>query len=118
MMGYKKTIFLVLCIMLISLSGCQKEEQISIRGEITSVNMSSDNKIVSILVEGELEEDTFHDKASIKIDNNTRIYIGDAKKKVSADELEEGMIVESIFKGPVAESYPVQAKAKLIRILE
>lgn len=117
-MSYKKLISITLSIMIIALIGCQRNEKVDIRGEITGVDISNDNKIVSIMVEGELEEDTSFDKASIRIDKNTKIYMANTKTKVSTDELKEGMKVEAIFDGLVAESYPVQAKAKVIRILE
>ncbi len=117
-MGYKKIALIALGIIILTLIGCQKEEKIDIKGEITAISKSPDNKIVSILVEGELEEDTSYDKASIKIDTSTNIYIGNLKEKISVDKLKEGITVEAIFEGPVAESYPVQAKAKVIRILE
>lgn len=117
-MNYKKLILIALSIMIIALIGCQRDEKVDIRGEITEINTSSDNKIVSIMVEGELEEDTSFDKASIRIDKNTKIYMANTKAKVSTDELEEGLKIEAIFDGPIAESYPVQAKAKIIRILE
>lgn len=118
MMGCKKIIMLILCTVLLSIIGCQREEKIDIRGEITSVVISDDNKVVSILVEGELEEDTSYDKASISIDESTSIYLVAGKDKISVEELKEGMKVEAIFTGPVRESYPVQATAKIIRIIE
>ncbi|SCG82781.1 hypothetical protein DW1_1208 [Proteiniborus sp. DW1] len=118
MMGCKKIIMLILCTVLLSIIGCQREEKIDIRGEITSVVISDDNKVVSILVEGELEEDTSYDKASISIDESTSIYLLTVKDKVSAEELKEGIKVDVIFTGPIRESYPVQATAKIIRIIE
>lgn len=115
-MNYKKFILIALIIMIITLTGCQKEEKVDIRGSITGINMS--DKITSIMVEGELEEDTSYDKASIKIDNSTKIYIGKTKEKASVEHFKEGIIVEVTFEGPVAESYPVQATAKIIRIVD
>ncbi|WP_352418088.1 DUF3221 domain-containing protein [Proteiniborus sp.] len=117
-MNYKKLILIALGIIAIALAGCQKNEKVDIRGEITGVDISNDNRIVSIMVEGELEEDTSFDKASIRIDKSTKIYMANTNTKISTDELKEGMKVEAIFDGPVAESYPVQAKAKVIKILE
>ena len=117
-MGYKKIFLVTLCILFLTLIGCQKDETIDIRGEITGISKSPDNKIVSILVEGELEEDTSHDKASISIDKSTSIYSATGKDKISIEELKEGMKVEVVFTGPVRESYPVQADAKTIRIIE
>lgn len=117
-MGNKKIALVALCILILALIGCQKDEAIDIRGEITAISKSTDNKIVSILVEGEQEEDTSYDKASISIDKNTIIYLDTGKDKISVEELKEGIKVEVIFTGPVRESYPVQADAKTIRIIE
>ncbi|MFA5523397.1 MAG: DUF3221 domain-containing protein [Tissierellales bacterium] len=117
-MVYKKTILLALSIIILTLIGCQQEEKIDIRGDITEINKSADNKIVSILVEGELEEDTSYDKASISIDKSTSVYSATGEDKVSIEEITEGMKVEVIFTGLVRESYPVQADAKTIRIIE
>lgn len=89
-------------------------EKVDIRGRITNVVNNADN-VEAILVEGELEEDTGYDKASIKITTETEIYKGTTG--ASANELQEGVTVEAIFTGLVAESYPVQATAKVIRII-
>lgn len=117
-MGYKKIFLVTLCILILALIGCQKDVKIDIRGEITGISKSPNNEIVGILVEGELEEDTSHDKASISIDKSTSIYSATGKDKISIEELKEGMKVEVVFTGPVRESYPVQADAKTIRIIE
>ncbi len=102
-------------VLMLNLMGCMKtsnnknEEKIDIRGSITKVLTDDNKKVTGILVEGKVESDTIHDKASVSIDKRT---------KISAKELKEGMKVEVVFNGPVMESYPVQGKAKTIKVIE
>ena len=77
-----------------------------------------DGKIVSaIMVEGKVESDTIHDKAKVGIEKGTKITTGNVGQKLSANELKEGMKVEIVFEGPVMESYPVQGKAKTVKVV-
>lgn len=120
----KKMLFIALTIMLmLNTVGCMKtsdnknEEKIGIRGIITEVLMD-DGKIVSaIMVEGKVESDTIHDKAKVGIEKRTKITMGNVGQKLSANELKEGMKVEIVFEGPVMESYPVQGKAKTVKVV-
>jgi beta-N-acetylhexosaminidase len=118
----KKILIIVLTVALVfGLIGCSKNndnEKIGVRGEITSLSQSQDNKIVFILVEGNLESDTVYDKASVAITDKTRVLLGDTKIKLSKADLKEGMKVEVTMEGPVRESYPVQGDAKVVRILD
>ncbi|WP_291548570.1 beta-N-acetylhexosaminidase [Clostridium sp. HMP27] len=117
----KKIILLISIFLLLTVVGCSKEiteEKLSIRGEITNVSLDDNGKITSILVEGKLEQDTQHDKASVFIGEKTKIYDNDTKEELEKNALKKGTKVEIIFKGPVRESYPVQADAKIIRITE
>jgi beta-N-acetylhexosaminidase len=118
----KKIVLLILCIALIAaMFGCSKssaKENVDVRGEITELVLGNDNKPVRIMVEGDLEEDVPYDKASVSIDKKTKVYMKDDGKKLEAADLKKGMKVEAIFEGPVAESYPIQAKAREIRVLE
>lgn len=70
-------------------------------------------KIVSVFVEGT------SDKASVSLTKSTQVYRKQGDQLVSADaeELSVGTEVEVTFDGPVAESYPVQAKAGTIVIV-
>ena len=107
---------LLLLIIVFSLVGCRKkEEKIGIRGEITEINIMEE-EIISILVEGDIEEDIMYDKANVEIKNSTKIYKDEEKLRV--EELKEGQTVEVIFDGAVAESHPVQGLAKSIQIVE
>lgn len=99
-------------------SGAKESVKVSIRGEITKVAVGNDKEIKSILVEGKLEKDTEYDKASVFIDNKTAIYTSDENVKMPVSELKEGLKVEVIITGPVRESYPVQATANTIRIIQ
>jgi beta-N-acetylhexosaminidase len=86
--------------------------KIDIRGEITDISIN--NGVMTILVEGNVEEDTTIDKGYMRIDSNTKIYQGKDKKVIKKEELKVGDKVEATYQGPVAESYPVQGTAKFI----
>lgn len=99
--------------------GCSERsvETIGIRGEIKELYAEEDDlNLTSFLVEGEVQDDTMYDSANVSIDEDTEIYRGE--EKTSIDELEEGLMVEVVFDGPVAESYPVQGTAKKIIIID
>ena len=63
-----------------------------------------------------MEDDTLYDSAIITISSDTKILKENEETEIEV--LEEGLIVEVTFDGPVAESYPVQATAKEITIIE
>lgn len=121
----KKILFVVLTVALvISTIGCMKasnsknQEKVGIRGQVIQVLMDSSGAVSAVMVEGKVESDTVYDKAKVSIDKGTKIAKGDTGQKLSASELKEGMKVEVVFEGPVAESYPVQGKAKTIKVIE
>jgi len=89
------------------------EKPYDIIGTITSLDASDDQ--VSILVEGALTSDTNYDKASIRIDDKTKVYAD--QEEAVRDDLIAGMTVKVKFEGPVAESYPVQAYAKTVTMV-
>lgn len=110
---------LLIILLSISIVGCSEEPQdiIGIRGEIKEIYKTEDElSVTGILVEGEVQDDTMYDSGNITIDDNTEIYMGE--EKISTEELETGLMVEVVFDGPVAESYPVQGTAKKITIIE
>lgn len=121
-MSSRKVVALIVCLVIaFAFAGCSsdsKSDEIGIRGQISKITLGSDGKVASILVEGKKEEDTAYDKASVRINEDTEIVSADSEKKLSLKELKEGMKVEVVFKGPVAESYPVQASAKSVKILD
>jgi len=102
-----------------------QDTKADIRGMVT--NMSAANEeakkkgiLGSVLVEGAKEKDTSYDKASICVTDKTKIekLVGKERKPAKFEDLKKGAKVQALFTGPVAESYPVQAAAKEILILE
>ncbi len=105
--------------------GAGESGQVDIRGNITSIHradtQSQEKGIMgSILIEGAIEEDTQFDKASVTITEETRIFLqeGQERRPVTFEALQVGQRVEARFTGPVMESYPVQATAREIVILQ
>ena len=115
----KRIISILLIVFLaIAIAGCNKDsdETIGIRGEIKEIYTDEESSLVlSFLVEGEIEDDTVYDSASVALENDTNIYKGE--EKATVEELVEGAKVEVVFNGSVAESYPVQGTAKKVKIL-
>jgi beta-N-acetylhexosaminidase len=130
----RKKLVLIMCIFLLFTAvGCSKvsskenavgynkvssKEKLDIRGEITKLSLNDSSRIVNILVEGKIEEDTSYDKASVYVGEKTKIYQADTNKELTIGDLKEGLKVEIVFTGPVRESYPVQADAKIINIIK
>jgi beta-N-acetylhexosaminidase len=121
-MNMKKALIVVLAMVLtlglVACGGNIDKNKVAIRGEITDVSQDQDNIVTFIFVEGSLESDTTYDKASITISNKTKVINKDNKKKISRADLKVDMQVEVVFEGPVRESYPVQADAKEVRVLD
>ncbi len=99
--------------------------KVDIRGTITRLNPGDDATrkegiLGYLLVEGQKEKDTEHDKARIRVTDKTKIerLVEGARKPAEFKDLKRGMKVQATFTGPVAESYPVQAAAGTILILE
>jgi hypothetical protein len=93
-----------------------------VRGTVTNLTMGeagAGDRLGTILIEGEIEEDTSHDRASVTITNQTQIF--DARtgerQAIGFEALQMGQRVEARFTGPVMESYPVQASASEVVIL-
>jgi beta-N-acetylhexosaminidase len=98
--------------------------RVNVRGAITHISRAegqgSGGGVARVLIEGAKEPDTEVDKASVTVMAETRLFIsrGGERKPAGLAALEEGQRVEAIFTGPVRESYPVQATAAEITILE
>lgn len=89
----------------------------SIRGVITSATHQGGSTLAdvrgSIRVEAPAPAAGSYDKAVVAWDAGTRIARRDGTR-VTADELANGVTVSAWFTGSVMESYPVQARARLI----
>lgn len=92
----------------------EADEGAGITGTITDLANST------VLIEEVPGEQYGSEKAYVEITADTRIFIRRGNDEVSAtyDDLEVGQRVEARFSGPVAESYPVQATAASVEILE
>ncbi len=90
-----------------------------IRGAITSITLGSGDVIGSVRIEGTIDDDTSYDKAIVRVEGDTKIFRHDGEQLIEATfaDLAVGQTVEAWFTGPVAESYPVQAKASQIVIV-
>ena len=86
-----------------------------IRGTITGVALTDNGATLSI--EGQLEEDTSYDRASVTVNQQTQIS-SQQGGTLTLDDLQDGVQVEACFTGPVMESLPVQATASGIVILQ
>lgn len=127
MKSIKGIILTILPALLLSLCPAPSEENdkdMDIRGKITKINRPSKEavkfgRLGAIMVEGSKPDGTEY-KASVKVTGGTVILkqIGMVREKAGFNDLREGLEVEVKFKGPVMMSYPVQAEAGEILIVE
>lgn len=123
----RATALIVLSIVL-ALAACTAEigdGGADIRGTVTSIHPANpegqaSGLLGSVLIEGSVEADTQFDKAAVTITGQTRIVQqqGQDRRPASFESLAVGQRVQARFTGPAAESYPVQATAAEIVILE
>lgn len=102
--------------LLVGCASAVPDEAPAIRGTISSVSEGPDG-ITGILVEGPVADGTTLDKAALSITDSTKV-LSASDEPVDADTLSIGMRVEVWITGPVRESYPVQADADIVRILD
>jgi len=104
---------------LVAVLGCSRgaNDSVGIRGEITEIFLNGEGKVAAVLVEGKMESDTSYDKARVGIAENS-VILKTNGQELEPEDLKKGMKVEVVFQGPIAESYPVQGKAKAIRVLD
>jgi len=119
----RKITIIFLSLILLVFTGCSinngtaaaSDYQVGIRGIIKDINISKDG--ANILVEGKIQADTVFDKASVNINTDTMIQKDNLSRLFEISDLKLGDKVEVVFKGPVAESYPVQGTADIVRII-
>jgi hypothetical protein len=98
--------------------------RIDVRGVITSFTRAEGKArgkvLAHVFIEGAKEPDTQVDKASVTVTAETKVFINRDGERKPAEfaALKEGQKVEAGFTGPVRLSYPVQADAAEITILE
>ncbi len=116
-----KNIFIatILAVVMLTAAGCSatQEDVIGIRGEVTGI--TTEKGYIVLGVAGEKQEDTMYDKANVTMNADTKAVRVKDGKETPADMLDIKLFdkVEVVFEGPVAESYPVQGTAKLVRII-
>jgi hypothetical protein len=119
----RKITIIFLSLILLIFTGCSANPgtavisnyQVGVRGIIKDININKDG--ANILVEGKIQADTVFDKASVNINTDTMIQKDNLSRLFEISDLKLGDKVEVIFKGPVAESYPVQGIADIVRII-
>lgn len=121
-MRLNKVLMFVLCVSILFIfTGCARNDltaQVDIKGEIIEITQDQTDNTTVILVEDKIESNTPFDNANVTINKKTKIFRGNTNELLSVNDLKQGTHVEVIFTGPVAESYPVQATAKIIRVVE
>jgi hypothetical protein len=105
------------------LEGAQSfsSSEVDVRGVITRIKREGGGKILArIDINGVKEPDTRFDAASVEVTDETELFIkrGGEREPAEFAALKVKQRVEARFKGLVRESYPVQATAAEITILE
>ena len=112
---------ILLLVLLAFLVGCTRvpEGKPGIEGAITELETIQGGDSVQILVEASQDGDYVSDKAYVLVIVGSAIFILEdgSHREVGMDVLEEGMVVQVWFDGPVAESYPVQGTAEAVVVV-
>jgi hypothetical protein len=123
----RRGIAAALAVMLIGVAFAADEPaKVDVRGKATKViaapkeAAAANGLLGSVLIEGEKEKTTNVDKALVKVTVGTKIekLVGGERKPAKFEDLKAGAKAEATFAGPVAQSYPVQATAKSLTILD
>lgn len=118
---FKKVIVAISILLLFGAVGCStndNEKETGIKGTITKVITNDSGKITGISVEEKEDQSSTYGKASVFIEDKTKIYKGNSNKLQDISILKEGIRIQVTIEGGVRESYPVQVDAKIIRVLE
>ena len=90
------------------------QSAVGIRGEVTEIEQRGDG--ITMLVEEDPQADMLM-KAYVRVDSATAV-VGKDEEPASPDDIRVGNIVEVVFDGAVAESYPLQGRALRVKIAE
>lgn len=90
-----------------------------ITGVIDALQPGSASCAVSLLVVADPDAGGGYDRAQVAVVGASTVWASgdDGATRLTVDDLAEGQRVAVWFAGPVAESYPVQAKAQSVQIL-
>lgn len=86
-----------------------------VAGTIEEIESGENQKSIRIHVVGDENNGATYDNAWVTVTEDTVVY---ADEETNYEVLETGDYVNVFFTGDVAESYPVQATAKQINIIE
>ncbi len=119
---------LALVAVIASLLGADKVEpdpvkppKADIRGEVKSVAAVDAKAFIGrMMIDGKKEADTMYDKASVTVLRGAKIkkWVGGKAAEAKFEDIKVGCKIQCVFTGPVAESYPVQARTMEVLILE
>lgn len=88
------------------------QSAVGISGEVTEIERSGDG--ITMLVEEAPQADKLM-KAYVRVEGTAAIVKQDGEA-AGVDELRVGNVVEVVFDGPVAESYPMRGRALRVKI--
>lgn len=86
----------------------------------TAKQAANNGPVIGFFIQGDSNVKMPYDQANVRLTDETKIYKKQGGKlvTVSLDKISAGTVVEVYFEGSVAESYPVQATAGKIVIVE
>jgi Protein of unknown function (DUF3221) len=87
-----------------------------ITGVVRDLTLGGDAGAVGLLVVADGSADGEYDRASVAVLPGATVWTADGQRG-DAGDLVQGARIAVWFDGPVAESYPVQAKAGVVQIL-
>ena len=90
------------------------QSALGIRGEVTEIEQRVDG--ITMLVEEDPQADMLM-KAYVRVESAAAV-VGKDEESASPDDIRIGDIVEVVFDGAVAESYPLQGRALRVKIAE
>lgn len=110
---------LVMSLLSLGLVACSKSTtepfNPQMSGEILTI--SSTGSVFGIYIEGEASDESELTAASVTLNKETKL-LNENGKNISFNDLKEGQWVAVEFEGDLAESYPVQATAKIVQLIE
>lgn len=89
------------------------QSAVGIRGAV--MDITAGEGIITMLVEATGSDYGMYDKASVRVDKETVVMRNE--EPAAMEEITAGALVEVVFDGPVAESYPVQGYAGRVRVI-
>jgi beta-N-acetylhexosaminidase len=109
----------LLALVLVSCTDRAPSRAPDIIGQITRATTSvvDGSRRITILVEAVPNDLSGSAKALVTVDRSTRIFHANASVTARVEDLLPGTTVSVWFVGPVAESYPVQARAGTLLVM-